>query len=288
MTNNGTFTITLPNGEPFVMYDPFPKQREFHSSNVTNLLGYGNRAGGKSVMLRFDAHARALSHPNLSLILIRKTYKDLQKSHVKFQGLPWGTLKREMEMIGGDFHATDYICTYPNDSRLYLSYVGHESDALNLLSAEFTAAYFDEISTIPWEFFQKLQASVRVTKNISDHGIKAVIRAASNPYGESASQMMEYFVNKNVDLVEEPDYDEREWGAIKMGMEDNPHIDIADYHKRFSNLPPVLKKAWLYGEYSDEFALFDFNATKAGKPYHVIDNLPYSGENPIIYPYYDY
>jgi phage terminase large subunit len=287
MTSNYNFSVVLPNGQPFMMYEPYPKQREFHASSTTNFLAYGNRAGGKSLMLRFDAHSRALSHPGLNLILIRKTYKDLLKSHVFFQGMPWGSLKREMELIGGTFHATDYICHYPNDSKLFLSYVGHESDALNLLSAEFAAAYFDEISTIPWEFFLKLQASVRVTRNLSDRGIKAVIRAASNPYGESAGQMMQYFVNQDVDPAEDPDYDPTEWGSLRIGMEDNPHIDLQQYHKRFAGLPPVLKKAWLYGEYSDEHQLFDFHATKNGQPYHVIDSLPFAGDRRILEEYYE-
>ena len=122
------------------MYTPTEKQLEFHENSTPKLIAMGNRGGGKSVMLRMDAHMRALSCPGSNLILIRKTYKDLLKTHVFFQGLPWGSLKKEMQLLGGDFHSTDYICHYPNGSKLFLSYVGHESDALNLLSPEILAA----------------------------------------------------------------------------------------------------------------------------------------------------
>src|SRR3990167_7915535 len=110
MSNNHKLIVDLPDGTPFTMYEAFPKQAEFHESATPKLVAIGSRNSGKSLMLRMDAHMRALSYPGCNLILIRKTYKELQKSHVYFQGLPWGSLKAEMELLGGSFHATDYIC----------------------------------------------------------------------------------------------------------------------------------------------------------------------------------
>lgn len=270
-TNIG-LTVTLPDGSPFKMYEPFEKQRLFHESDATNLIAWGNRGGGKSVMLRMDAHMRALSVPNSNLILIRKTYKQLESSHVYFQGLPWSSLKQEMELLGGTFHSTKYICYYPNGSRLFLSYVGHENDALNLLSAEFLAAYFDELSTIPWEFFLKLSASVRVRPGT---GVKAVVRAATNPLGESTPEIMKYFVDKDVDFKEDQDYLPDEWHSIRIGMEDNVHIDVDQYKKRLAGagLPEHVKQAWLYGTYTDEEALFTFYPFKENGEWHVIHDL---------------
>lgn len=282
-------TVTLNDGTPFVMYKPFELQRQFHESTATNLIAYGNRSSGKSMMLRMDAHMRALSVPNSNLILIRKTYKQLETSHVYFQGLPWSSLKQEMELLGGTFHATKYICYYPNGSRLFLSYVGHESDALNLLSAEFLAAYFDELSTIPWEFFLKLAASVRVRPG---SGLKGVIRAATNPLGESTPEIMKYFVNKEIDYTVEPDYMPEEWDSIKMGMADNPHIDSEAYRKRLlgSNLPEHVKQAWVYGNYFDEEALFTFIPFKDDGPWHVLHELdvPNLVNKATIYRCYDH
>ena len=178
-------------------------------------------------------------------------------------------------MLGGTFHATDYICHYPNGSKLFLSYVGHESDAMNLLSAEFLAAYFDELSTIPWEFFAKLCASVRVPNGQAYRDWRAVVRAATNPLGESTPEIIQHFVNKEIDFAEEQDYDPRQWDCIKMGMEDNPHIDSVQYRKDLLslNLPDHVKRAWIEGTYVDEAALFSFYPTKNGRPYHVLPEL---------------
>lgn len=268
-------TIKLDDGSDFVMYTPTDKQREFHESEVSKLIAIGNRSGGKSVMLRFDAHMRALSCPGSNLILVRKSYKELLKSHVFFQAnklMPWGSLKKEMNLLGGDFNKTDYICHYPNGSKLFLSYVGHETDAMNLLSAEFVAAYFDELSTIPWEFFIKLASSVRVP---ASSGWKAVIRAATNPLGESTPEIMQYFVDKHIDFTDDQDYDPREWGHIRVQAQDNPHIDSQKYLKDLAslNLPEHVKRAWIDGEYFEESALFSFYANKDGKPHHVINEF---------------
>src|SRR3990167_2683697 len=264
--------VTLKDGSPFTIYEPHEKQLAFHTDSTTNLLAIGSRGSGKSLTLRMDAHMRALSCPGINLILVRKTYKDLLKSHVFFQGLPWGSLKKEMEILGGVFNKTDYICHYPNGSKLFLSYVGHESDALNLLSAEFLAAYYDELSTIPWDFFTKLCASVRVPTSTD---WTAVVRAATNPLGPSTPEIMQYFVNKEIDFVEDQDYDSKQWDCIKINMEDNQHIDSIQYKKDLLNLnlPEHVKRAWIYGEFVDEAALFSFYPNKEGQPYHVIHDV---------------
>jgi hypothetical protein len=209
-----------------------------------------------------DAHIRALSVPNCNLILVRKTYPDLIKTHIIH-------LKTEMPLLGGHYHATDHIAYYPNGSKLFLSYVGSEADSMNLLSAEFLGAYFDELSVIPWEFFTKLCASVRVT----DSSLTAVVRASTNPLGPSARQIKAYFVDKDVDPADDPEYNPDDWGYVRIDMQDNPYLDLTQYRKRFSGMPEHVRKAWLEGEFADENAMFTFHPSRDGKPWHVIHEL---------------
>jgi hypothetical protein len=268
--------VPLPDGSRHVMYEPTSdKHVWFHESNIKNLLAYGNRGGGKSHLLRFDGHMRAMSVPNANLILVRRTYPELLRSHLIH-------INTEMKLLGGDYHKTEHIAYYPNGSKMFFSHVATESDSLNLLSAEFIAAYFDELSTIPWDFFIKLCASVRIGGNLKKLGVSGVVRAATNPLGPSAAEVFAYFVNKDVDPEDDPDYDPNDWGAIKIQMADNKHIDIEDYLKRFSGMAGYLKKAWLEGEFSLENQLFDFKPRRDGKPYHVISSLPIMNNRPII------
>lgn len=259
------------------MYTPTsPKHLWFHQSNIKNLLAYGNRGGGKSHLLRFDAHMRALSVPKANLILVRRTYPELLRSHLIHINL-------EMKMLGGDYNKTEHIAYYPNDSKLFFSHVATEADSLNLLSAEFIAAYFDELSTIPWEFFVKLAASVRVAGPLKELGLKGVVRAATNPLGPSAAEVFAYFVNKDVPPEDDPDYNPNDWDSIKIQMEDNHHLDIDDYKKQFAGMPSHLKKAWLDGDFALENQLFEFKPRlRDGTPYHVISEMPTIGNKPIV------
>ncbi len=268
--------VTLPDGKPHMMYEPTSeKHLWFHQTPTKNLLAYGNRGGGKSHLLRYDAHMRALSVPDASLILVRRTYPELMRSHLQH-------ISTEMKLLGGDYHKTEHIAYYPNGSKLFFSHVATEADSLNLLSAEFIGAYFDELSTIPWDFFVKLCASVRIGGKLKQLGLSGVVRAATNPLGPSAQEVFSYFVNKDVDPEDDPDYDSRDWDSIKIQMDDNQHIDHEDYLKRFSGMPGYLKKAWLEGEFALENQLFDFKKNKNGRPYHVINELPVIGKDPIL------
>lgn len=271
-SENLNVTVTLPDGQPYIMYTPFEKQLQFHRSNSPNLLAWGNRGGGKSQLLRFDAHMRAMSAPNCNLILVRRSYPELMRSHLIH-------IKMEMKLLGGDYHATDHIAYYPNGSKLFFSHVSTESDSLNLLSAEFLGAYFDELSTIPWDFFVRLCASVRVKEGTN---LIAVVRAATNPLGPSAGELFSYFVNKDVEPEDDPDYNPNDWDSIKIQMEDNPHIDQEQYKKRFAGMPAYLKKAWLDGEFALENQLFDFKPKVSGKEYHVITSIPMLGKEALI------
>lgn len=268
-------SVTLDSGEQRVMYEPASqKHLLFHQSHKKNLLAYGNRGGGKSLLLRFDAHMRALSAPHCNLILVRKTYPQLMQSHLIH-------IDDEMKMLRGRYNKSEHIAYYPNGSRLFFSHVASEGDALNLLSAEFLAAYFDELSTIPWDFFVKLCASVRVK---AGSGLMGVVRAATNPLGPSAAELFTYFVNRDVEPEDDPDYNPEDWDAVKIQMADNPHIDKEDYIKRFGGMASHLKKAWLEGEFALENQLFDFSPyTRDGSPWHVCDELPIIGNTPIIY-----
>lgn len=273
----GRITIPLPDGTEHMMYEPTsPKHLWFHQSSVKNLLAYGNRGGGKSHLLRFDAHMRAMTVPHANLILVRRTYPELLRSHLIH-------ISTEMKMLQGDYNKTEHIAYYPNGSKLFFSHVATEADSLNLLSAEFIAAYFDELSTIPWDFFVRLCASVRIGgKALKDAGIKGVVRAATNPLGPSAAEVFSYFVNKDVPPEDDPDYNPNDWDSIKIQMVDNSHLDIEDYKKQFAGMPTYLKKAWLDGDFALENQLFDFKKTADGKPYHVIQDLPTMNGKPIV------
>lgn len=256
-------SIKNEKGEEEILYQPSEKQKLFHQCGVSNALFWGGRGSGKSMALRWEAHARALAHPGFTYVILRRTYPELQKSHLIH-------VPREMKKLGGTFNQTDRIATYPNGSKGFFSHCATDEDALNLLSAEFAWMGVDELSTFEWEMFVKLAASVRVPVNSN---LTAMVRAATNPLGPSAQQILKYFVDKNVELEEDPDYNPNDWFAIHANLIDNPHLDQDQYRKRFSGLPAHVRKAWVDGEFVLENALFEFHPTINGKSYHVTPDI---------------
>ena len=251
-----------------VLYVPSEKQEEYHLQKAKNVLFYGGRGSGKSLCGRWDAHMRALAYPGFKYCILRRTYPELEKSHLT-------DLPREMRLLGGDFNATSKIARYPNGSRGFFSHCQNDQDVLNLLSAEFYLMFFDEISTFEWEMFTKLAASVRAPKHL---GLTAMVRAATNPLGVSAEMINKYWIAQDVDPEEDEFYKPADWVAIKANLEDNPYLDAKEYRARFSGLPDHVVAAWVDGEFTMENALFNFKPTArndAGetRPYHVIPEL---------------
>lgn len=251
----------IANGE--VMYVPTEKGLEYHSRNDPNVLFWGGRGSGKSTTGRWDAHLRALSHPGFTYVVLRRTYPELQRSHLVH-------INREMKMLGGTFHNTDHIALYPNGSKGFFSHCQNDDDVLKLLSAEFALAVFDEISTFDWEMFLKLAASVRVPVG---SGLTAMVRGLTNPLGPSTPKLMQYFVDKDVDPEEDEHYNPKDWFSIHANLVDNPHLDQKQYAKRFAGLPAHVRAAWVEGKYIAEDQLFTFHPFKNGKPYHVINEI---------------
>ena len=265
--------VTLPNGEEEVLYDPHPKQLEFHGRNEANVLMYGGRGSGKSVALRWEAHMRAMSTPGFYYCILRRTYPELAKTHLNF--VSW-----EMDKLGGSFNKSERIAYYPNGSKGFFSHCAGEEDVLNLLGSQFYWMGFDELSTFDWEMFQKLATSVRVPVG---SGLTAMVRACTNPLGPSAEEINKYFVEKDVDPEEDQDYIGEDWYCVKANIEDNPSLDRDQYMKRFASQPEHIKKAWVEGDFSFEAALFDVHPTKVcwvGDP-PVQKKIPYHYINEI-------
>jgi hypothetical protein len=246
-----------------VLYVPTEKGREYHLRTEPNVLLFGGRGSAKSTTGRWDAHMRALAYPGFNYIILRRTFPQLDDSHLRY-------VPREMKLLGGTYNNTKHIAYYPNGSTGTFRHCATEEDVLNLLSSEFALAFFDEISTFEWEQFTKLSASVRVPVG---SGLRAMVRAATNPLGPSAQMINQYWVDKDVAPEDDPDYIPSDWYAIKANAVDNPYLDREQYKKRMSGLADHVRRAWLDGDFVLENALFNFAPTLDGKPYHVTPDI---------------
>lgn len=260
------FIVHSPDGRRITHhYVPTPRQLDFHESQKPNAIIEGARGTGKSLCLRNDAHMRALQYPGYSYLIVRRTMPELRKSHLRF-------IMAEMRAFGGSYHKTDAIATYPNGSQGFFGHCETEADMLKLLSSQYDAIYFDEISTFTWVMVTKIASCTRVE---FESGKLSVVRGGTNPIGEGAAEIRRYYVAKDITPEEDPDYNPAEYEAIHTTLDDNPHIDREQYVRRLSSLPEHVKRAWLHGEWIAEDTYFhDFRPRYLDKPWHVVDVYP--------------
>lgn len=291
-TDPHSLIVIDEDGKPTVMYTPsrradgVSKAAEFHSCTIPNVLLHGPRGTGKSTILRFDAHMRAMASPGFTYLILRRTMPQLRKSHLNF-------IEHEMKKLGGRYNKTENVAYYPEvdgkQSKGFFSHCETEADVLNLLSSQFDLVIFDELTTFTLDMFLKISACARVPK---DCGHSALVRAGTNPLGESTGDVMRYFISKNVSPDENPDYDPTEFHDIFVGAEDNEHLDMVQYQRRLKQLTGHARKAWLDGVWEIEGAYFtDFRPRMVidgeQRAWHVIDELPkvrgkFGGEKSLL------
>lgn len=255
-------------------YIPSDKQLEFHTCPAPNCLQEGARGTGKSFAIRNDAHIRALAVPGLTYLILRRTMPELRKTHIRF-------IRQEMQKLGGTYNKQEGIAYYPNGSMGFFSHCETEDDMMKLLSSEYVVIYFDEMSTFTQEQITKISTCARVPEG---SGLTALVRGGTNPLGVGAEYILNYYIAKQVDPLEDDEYNPNDYVAIRMLMSDNPFIDETQYRKKFSGLPAHVRAAWLDAEWAIEGAYFaDFRPKKLIKnangvdvevEWHVISKLP--------------
>ena len=241
--------LTRADGSRKTLYAPHPKQVAYHKVNCANFLLEGERGTGKSTVLRWDCHLKALAYPGYKYLILRRTMPELRKSHLTF-------ITSEMDSLGGvalGVRTGTPECHYANGSFGVFGHCETEQDVEKYLSAEFYTIVFDEIVTFPWEWITRIKPSCRVPKG---SGLTAHVRGGTNPLGQSAEEVNRYFIARDVTKDEDPEYVPEDWGSLHMTMDDNPSLDKAQYLKQFAGIPEAYRKAWLRGEWGIEGAYF--------------------------------
>ena len=271
--------IQFGDGQSVVLYEPQPKQQLFHQSETPNLLALGTRNTGKSTQLRWCAFIRCMTYPGFKALLLRRKMTDLRKSHLNFVQMEVGLLNKAFPV---KYRETTYDVRFGNNSLVQFGHCEDDRHLQDYLSSEWDYIGFDELVTFSLEQFLLISAAAR---SAATKPYKALVRACSNPFGSGAPWMYAWFVDKDVDYGDYPDYVPADFEMQFSTMEDNRYVNKEEYEKRLKNLPAHVKRAWLYGERVIEGVYFeDFKKTKEvvkdngeriATPWHVISDIPY-------------
>ena len=220
---------------------PLPRQVEaieaLAAGQATYILLGGAAGGSKSRGLREIGHRECLTHPNFRVLLLRRTYKELDQTHLR-------DVELEAPEMGADAVPSAKVVRYPNGSVMQFGHCETSADAANYLSAEYDLIIFDELVTFEETMFLLISSRARSTKA----GVVPKVMAGTNPGGPQSHWVRMRFIDKTVDVDQFPDYRPEDWLFIPSKLEDNPYLDQA-YERKLLSLPPELRKAYRDGDW---------------------------------------
>ena len=211
-----------------------PKQYKFLQAKCKH-VGYGGaRGGGKSWSVRAKAILLCAKHAGIKVLIIRRTYAELENNHI----IP---LK---EMLGAlaTYNKTDKRFTFVNGSTIKFGYCNNDNDLMQYQGAEYDVIFIDEATQLQEEWIKKILACCR---GVNKHPKR--IYYTMNPGGPSHAYFKRLFIDRRFMDAEDPD----DYVFIQAKVTDNNALmeEQPDYIKHLQNLPPKLRKAWLEGSW---------------------------------------
>ena len=272
--------VTKQKGKPDrPIYVPLPRQVEWHEAvyrpETTRLLVGGAAGPGKSKWLRESLYRFAQSVPGFHGLLLRRTHKDLDQSHLRF--VPF-----EVSQRGGVWKVSDRIVEFAHkDQPPGVIRMGHleDSGALqNYLSAEYDAIAPDELVTFDreemLELFSRARSSNTTLKTLrggyrywdeNEDGQQekmetdgSIVMTATNPGGKGARWIKDFFIDKSPDPAEHPNYRPQTWAFHGARLKDNPYISRG-YVSTLKDMTVIRRRQLLDGDWDTwEGQFFDW------------------------------
>lgn len=222
-----------------------PKQATFFRSRKRFIAYGGARGGGKSWAIDRKAPLLALKFAGIKILLLRRTYKDLERNHVRVL---------EPLLSGIARYSKQEKCFYfPNGSILELGYCASESDVLQYQGQEYDVIFIDEATQFTEYQFETLTACVRGANSFPKR-----MYLTCNPGGVGHEWVKRLFISKRYKDTENPE----DYEFISATIYDNKVLIENDpgYMAMLDNLSDGLRQAWrdgnwdmLAGQYFSEF-----------------------------------
>lgn len=217
------------------------KQRLFYNSKTLYTAYGGARGGGKSHAVRIKAAGGALTHAGIRILIVRKTYPELQGSIIE-------PLLKLVPRELASYSATQRTMSFFNGSVIRFGHCG-ASSLSEYQGQEYDWIFMDEATHFTYDEFRTLGGCLR--------GVSAAPKRfylTCNPGGVGHSWVKRLFIDrnfctdpKNPEGSEEPS----DYSFIFATVEDNEAVmkGSPQYLKMLAALPESIRRAHRYGEW---------------------------------------
>ena len=213
---------------------PNEKQKLFLQSRKKYIAFGGARGGGKSWAVRTKAVLLALRYGGIRLLLVRRTYQELESNHIRF-------LRQTLAGIA-EYRSGTRQFLFPNGSVLDFGYCACDGDLDRYQGAEYDVIFLDEAPQLREEWMRQFAACVRGVNDFPKR-----IYYTCNPGGPGHGYIKRLFIDRRFHAGEDPaDYE-----FIPARVTDNKALlkKQPDYLRQLEALPKKLRQAWLEGKW---------------------------------------
>ena len=213
---------------------PSQKQILFLQDHHKHVMFGGARGGGKSWVVRDKAKRLALRYGGIRLLIVRRTYQELENNHIQ-------PLCAELAGIARYIKAQKQFF-FPNGSTLRFGYCAKDSDLDQYQGAEYDVVFLDEATQLKELWIRKITACVRGVNDFPKR-----VYYTCNPGGVSHGYMKRLFIDRKYEPGENP----ADYSFIQSLVTDNKALmeSQPDYVDQLKALPPKLRDAWLHGRW---------------------------------------
>jgi hypothetical protein len=235
-------------GDNAIVYIPTPAQVDLRESHSPNLL-WGSGAGvAKSTGLRWDAYHWCRQIPNYEVLLLRRTFPELEETHLL-------AMSREAASVGATYKAGEKRLVWENGSFIKAGHCQDPRDYLKMLSREYDHIIFDEGTTFDRTQILEISSRARSSKPLVEARGGAYVRIGSNPGGPGHVFLKEFFIDKNPSSEEFPDYLPDDYAFMPGLLQDNPYLSPR-YLRRLLQLEPARRDQLIDGDWSKFVGMF--------------------------------
>ena len=214
---------------------PNRKQYDFLMDSQHRYLAYGGaRGGGKSWAVRQKLRIYGLQYPGIKMLLVRRTYGELENNHID-------QLQEDLQGLAR-YNKTEKKFRFRNGSVLKMGYFDQDKHQDQYQGAEYDIVVIDEATQLEEEWLKRIVACCRGVNRFP----KQVILTC-NPGGPAHAYVKRLFIDGRYIGNEQP----AEYRFIAARVYDNKQLMQAmpEYVDMLKTLPPKLRKAWLEGSW---------------------------------------
>jgi phage terminase large subunit len=235
------------------LYEPFPRQRQFHISPAKYRLFGGAAGPGKTKALLWEAIQQANEVDGCDTLLLRRTYLELESSLLAYfrRDVPRSLYRR--------YNESKHVVSWLNGSTTRFGYCRNESDVYQYQGAEFLFIGIDELTHFTLKQWQFLTSRNRCPARWYTDGerkgklVKASMAGATNPGNIGHAWVKALWVDHVPPPgFERPEwYDPRDYDFIRARLDDNPiYAKDTAYRRTLEALPEHLRRAFLDGDWN--------------------------------------